>query len=877
MSNTAHYPLFLIPLLPLLGAAISMIFGRKMHRQSVHLVAVGSVVAACTVALIAVFGHLLGDVSLWSLRAEWLKGGTGAPRLVDTVYTWIASGGVHIPIGFLMDPLSAVMVLVVTFVGSLIHIYSCGYMAHDKDYARYFGYLNLFTGAMLILVLADSLPLLFVGWEGVGLCSYLLIGFWYEKDANASAGKKAFIVNRIGDFGFLLGMLLLWATAGTLNFVDLQNPDIQAVLNDKVWQFWPMAQDFAKPGRVEFLLNIRPVDLITICLFVGATGKSAQIPLYVWLPDAMAGPTPVSALIHAATMVTAGVYMIVRLNAIYILAPNIMLFIAVVGVLTALLSASIAFAQNDIKKVLAYSTVSQLGFMFAAVGVGAYTAAIFHLATHAFFKACLFLDSGAVIHALHEEQDIRQMGGLRKKLPVTHWTFLISCLAIAGLPLWAGFFSKDSIIMGSLVNEFAKSPGVPRLASAATLQWFLYIGLTLASIMTAFYIFRLYALTFLGESRTKKEVLETLHAPSNSMRWPLIILAMGATLIGVLGAPGLLAGPHGKGSIFLVLALITVAVLVWMAFMWASDIDPEHGRNNAYVQWGLIKIPLLAAAGGMLFLGIWAVSGKSLLGFGMPADWLHKWLSSSLPAAPTVAVKEAYAAKGSIGAHASHATETWMMSVAVLGALLGTGLALAIYRRGPSKPIANLMATLHPIYKGALNKWYVDEIYHFLVVRPLTWFAWLLRVAVDEFLIDKFLVTGVAGVVYIVGWLASQLQTGRARQYIAAVLVGLAALIFLATRSVSSFDVKVAGSQVTVKAGHPGDKIIGVTQGPGKTKVSWDFNGDGKIDATSKSPGDAATWTYTKAGKKRIRMIVTDPRFGRTTTTDRVVQIREGR
>jgi NADH-quinone oxidoreductase subunit L len=865
----------LIPLLPLLGAAISMIFGRKMRRQSVHLVAVGAVVASCTIALIAVFGHLFGDVSLWSLRAEWLKSPVDAPRLVDNVYTWIASGSVSIPIGFLMDPLSAVMVLVVTFVGALIHIYSCGYMANDEDYARYFAYLNLFTGAMLILVLADSLPLLFVGWEGVGLCSYLLIGFWYKKDANASAGKKAFIVNRIGDFGFLLGMLLLWATAGTLDFVELNNPDIHAALNDKVWHFFATGET-DKLGQMEYLLNVRPVDLITLCLFVGATGKSAQLPLYVWLPDAMAGPTPVSALIHAATMVTAGVYMIVRLNGIYTLAPNIMLIVATVGMLTALFSATIAFAQNDIKKVLAYSTVSQLGFMFAAAGVGAFTAAIFHLATHAFFKACLFMDSGAVIHALHEEQDIRKMGGLRKKLPVTHWTFLVSTLAIAGLPLFSGFFSKDAIIMGSLVNEFVKVPGVPRLAAAAGLQWFLYIGLTIASVMTAFYMFRLYCLTFLGEPRTKQETLEHLHAPSNSMRWPLIILALGATLIGVLGAPPLLAGPHGIGALFLVLALITAAVLIWIAFRWASDIDPEHGRDDPYTQWGLIKIPLLVGAAGMVFLGIWAVSGKALLGFGMPAGWLHHWLKSSLPSDHLIQVQQAYRAEGN-PAHASHGTEMWMMSVAVIGALLGTVISLALYRKGPSKTVANLTESIKPVHRGALNKWYVDEFYHLVVVRPLTWFAKALRVGVDEWLVDRFLVTGVAWTVYSVGWLGSRIQTGRARQYLAAILVGLAALVLLATRPVGSFDVKVAGSQVVVKAGDAGDQIIGVEKGPNRLQVKWDFTGDGEVDRTSVKPGDPVTWRYPKPGRKRIRMIVKDPRFGKTRITDRVITIREGR
>jgi NADH-quinone oxidoreductase subunit L len=860
-----------------------------MRRQSVHLVAVGSVVAACTVALIAIFGHLLGDVSLWSLRANWLMtGGEGAPRLVDAAYTWIASGSVSIPVGFVLDPLAAVMVLVVTFVGALIHIYSCGYMAGDKDYARYFGYLNLFTGAMLILVLADNLPLLFVGWEGVGLCSYLLIGFWYGKDENATAGKKAFIVNRIGDAGFLLGMLLLWAAAGTLTFSELTNPDIQAALIHKTWQLFPQAQDFTSPGKVSFLIELRPVELICVFLFVGAVGKSAQIPLYVWLPDAMAGPTPVSALIHAATMVTAGVYMVARMNMLYSLAPNILIFVAFIGAATAIFAAFIAFSQNDIKKVLAYSTVSQLGFMFAALGTGSYAAAIFHLAAHAFFKACLFMDAGVVIHALGGEQDIRAMGGLRRKLPVAHWTFLVSCLAIAGIPLFAGFFSKDMILLGTLANTFEKQAGTTMLTAGAmrTVGWILYLMLTTASMMTAFYMFRLYGLTFLGEPRTDSRVLAELHRPSSSMRWPLVVLALGATLVGVLGAPTLFAGSDGAGWLFLAGALVTAAVLVWMAFFWASDIEEEAGRDSSYVQWGLIKGPLLGAAAVMVFVGIWAAAGKSFIKIWpaagksfikiWPANWLGEWLKPSLSSWPIVQVKPEFASKANPFV-ASHGAEAWTMALAVLLSLASIAAALWLYRKGPNQTLANLVATLRPVYKASLNKGWIDELYHLIIVRPVNFSAWLLRVAVDEFLIDKCLVTGAAWAVSVFGWISVQLQTGRVRQYIAAALVGLAVLIFLTTRSISTFDVQVSGSQVLVTAGVKGDQVLGVPEGRYRTKVGYDFNGDGKVDTWTLRPSQVVTWTYDKPGQHRIRMVVQDPRFGKKTSTEKVVTVGAGR
>jgi NADH-quinone oxidoreductase subunit L len=501
-----------IPLLPLLGALINLVAGRRLPKWLVSTVAIVSVALAFVLSAYLVFGPLLQEF-------EAGRGGTG---IAQTIYTWIEVGSFKAQLAFRLDTLSAVMILIVTFVGMLIHIYSTGYMAHDPRYSAFFGYLNLFTGSMLILVLAANMPVMFIGWEGVGLCSFLLIGFWFENEAFATAGRKAFVVNRIGDFAFLLGMFLLfWATkdldvakSASLDFATLKNPAVgQAYINP----FWGGERLAAAAG---------------ILLFIGACGKSAQLPLFVWLPDAMAGPTPVSALIHAATMVTAGVYMVCRLSFLYASSTTALIVISTVGLLTALAAAFMAFAQTDLKKVLAYSTVSQLGFMFVAAGTGNWTAAIFHLGTHAFFKACLFLGAGSVMHSLEHEGsttpgDITTMGGLRKRLPLTHITFLISCLAIAGIVPFAGFFSKDEILGGAFAVH---PPGWP--------VWYgklLWGGLLLGALGTAFYMWRLYFLVFAAESRS--DAARKAHESPLSMTVPLIILAFFATFIGFIGLP----------------------------------------------------------------------------------------------------------------------------------------------------------------------------------------------------------------------------------------------------------------------------------------------------------------------------------------------------
>jgi NADH-quinone oxidoreductase subunit L len=495
----------LIPLFPFVGFLVNATLGRRLPKVVSGGVACLAMIAAFVVSVMSVLQ---------------LAGMQGADRAVsDLVYTWIASGDLKIDVTFRVDTLSALMILVVTGIGSLIHIYSTAYMHEESDseYARYFSYLNLFAAFMLVLVLGANFPLMFVGWEGVGLCSYLLIGFWFKKKSANDAGKKAFVVNRIGDYAFILGMLALFAKFGTLDFQEIA------------------AAVASLPPETTF----GALSITTLLLFIGATGKSAQIPLYTWLPDAMEGPTPVSALIHAATMVTAGVYMIGRNAVLFEHAPQTMMIVAVIGALTALMAGTIGLVQNDIKRVLAYSTVSQLGYMFLAMGVGAFGAGIFHLYTHAFFKALLFLGSGAVIHALHGEQDIRNMGGLKKELPITFWTFVIGAVAIAGIPPLAGFFSKDEILFETFVEGHVA----------------LWVIGALTALLTAAYMFRLVFLTFWGERRHDAPVAHGhdhghgaahrdghLHDAPPAMALALIVLAIGSVAAGWIGIPHAVGG-----------------------------------------------------------------------------------------------------------------------------------------------------------------------------------------------------------------------------------------------------------------------------------------------------------------------------------------------
>jgi NADH-quinone oxidoreductase subunit L len=554
--------IWIIPLLPMFGAAMMFFFGRKLsgipplkpayvahgghddphddHGPSPNVThhdphaAHGPadsheahaphedhawVNAICVGAVMIAF--------LWSCLAVWqytnyAADHQGAP-FEKVLYTWLGSGDGHLnyadaharsaafsaDAGFLLDPLSSIWLLFVTGVGMLIHIYSTGYMSHEGGYYRFFGYLNLFMFSMLTLILGNNYALMFVGWEGVGLCSYLLIGFYFHRHSASTAANKAFITNRIGDTGMLLGMFSIAWYFGSVKFTTVT--------------------EMARSGQ--FHIGDPIITFATICLFIGACGKSAQLPLYVWLPDAMEGPTPVSALIHAATMVTAGIYMVARSNALFALAPTSMKVVAIVGALTAIFAASVGLVQNDIKRVLAYSTVSQLGYMFLALGVGAWSAGVFHVFTHAFFKALLFLGSGSVIHALSGEQDMRNMGGLKEKIPVTYWTMLVGTIAIAGIPPFAGFFSKDEILWQAWASQ----------GGAYRILW--YIGYATA-IMTAFYMFRLITLTFWSPSRVTPEVEHHIHESPSSMTLPLVVLAFFSVFAGFLGAPKALGGSN---------------------------------------------------------------------------------------------------------------------------------------------------------------------------------------------------------------------------------------------------------------------------------------------------------------------------------------------
>jgi NADH-quinone oxidoreductase subunit L len=548
--------LWMIPALPLAGFLLCGLLGPKLGKRFVTLVGIGSVAVATAAAYWWLYVYVFRY-----LPTSGLFDFHQIP-MIETVASWISAGGFSVDLSLRLDQLSALMLSFITFVGLLIHIYSIGYMAHESDagYARYFAYLNLFLFAMLVLVMANNFLLMFVGWEGVGLCSYLLIGYFYDREYAAAAGKKAFIVNRIGDFGFLLGLFGLVSLFGSLDY-------------DKIF---PAAA--ADPSRYAPALTA-----VCLCLFVGAMGKSAQVPLHVWLPDAMAGPTPVSALIHAATMVTAGVYMVTRCNVLFRLAPEAMLVVAVIGGITCIFAAVIALAQNDIKKVLAYSTVSQLGYMFLACGVGAYLAGMFHVMTHAFFKACLFLGSGSVIHAMGDQQDMRKMGGLKGRLPVTYATFLVATLALSGIPPLAGFFSKDAIL--SSVFEW-------RPEAVAWLPKLLYgVGLFTAGL-TAFYMFRLVAMTFYGEFRGTPEQEHHLHESPRTMTVPLVVLAVLSVVAGWIGLPAVFGENANRFAAFLKPVLLPL-----------DGIEAVSEGLSHSTEWTLLGLSVAVATAGV-FLGL---------------------------------------------------------------------------------------------------------------------------------------------------------------------------------------------------------------------------------------------------------------------------------
>jgi NADH-quinone oxidoreductase subunit L len=741
------FNLRLIPLLPFLGATILILFGRKWKRESVLIVAAGAIAGSALVVFDAVFNALPA---------------AGPGGLVDVVGTWIGAGPLKIDLAFRMDALSSVLCMIITFIGFLIHVYSSGYMEHDPDFPRFFAYLNLFCGAMLVLVLGDSLPVMFIGWEGVGLCSYLLIGFWYKTSANADAGKKAFITNRIGDFGFLIGMFLLYQYTGTLNFQEITAAaHAGGALTQTLWLGAPVA------------------FWVGLFLFVGATGKSAQIPLYVWLPDAMAGPTPVSALIHAAPMVTAGVYMVTRLHAVYLLSPGVMAIVAGIGALTALFAAIIGFAQNDFKKVLAYSTISQLGFMFAGVGTGNFDAGIFHLYTHAFFKAGLFLCAGSVMHAMSGSGDITIMGGLRKKIPWTHGVFVVCWLAICGVPFFSGFFSKDSLISGAFATEIY-GEGLAWVGPA--------VGgvLMAAAVGTAFYMSRLYFLVFSGsETRAPEDIRHHIHESPGSMVGPLVVLAIGAGLGGFLGLPG---------GLF------------------------DHP------EWNLL------------------------------ADHLAPVLGLEMEIAKN--------------------TEVMFILISTVLALAGIGIAYLFYGGGYRfygggyrEPSRKFAAAAPGLVRLVQDKFRIDELYAFLIIRPLKKLAQGIFVVVDRILIDKVLVEGVGAVVDVFGRITRGFQDGDGQRYMAVFAVGVAGIVYFATRPTvpGRLAVTVNGTAVDVDARRGGRD----TAHP--LEYSFDFNDDGRAEVTGTQP--SAHHDYGRPGTYTLRVEIKDPRWGTHTSLEQQVQV----
>ncbi|MCX5717695.1 MAG: NADH-quinone oxidoreductase subunit L [Nitrospirae bacterium] len=629
----------LIPFLPLAAFLINILFGRKYLKDNAHWVSILAVAGSWVVTVITLLDVLSGKV------------------VNEDIYSWIVSGEFKVSVGFLIDQLTAVMLVVVTTCSALIHIYSVGYMQGDKGYYRFFAYLSLFTFCMLMLVMANNFLQLYFGWEGVGLCSYFLIGYYFDKKPASDAGKKAFIVNRFGDFGFGLGIIMIFLTFGTVYYEPV----------------FSQAKVFAVQ-TINFLgYDVHLMTLIALLLFCGSIGKSAQMPLHVWLPDAMEGPTPVSALIHAATMVTAGVFLVARCSPIFSLSETALMIVALTGAITSLFAATIGLVQNDIKRIIAYSTISQLGYMFLAAGVGAYTAGMFHLYTHAFFKALLFLCAGSVMHAMSGELDLQKMGGLKKYMPITYWTMLFASLSIAGVPGFAGFFSKDEILWLAYSGQ---SP-------VGKFVW--AIG-TVVAFLTAFYSFRLIFLTFHGKFRGTYEQEHHLHESPKAMTIPLIILCIGAVASGWIGIPHLLGG----GEHF------------------TEFLTPVLGHPEA---------------------------------------------------------------------HGTHAEEWLVMAISIIAGFSGVGLAALFYLVKTDIPVM-LAQKFNATYKVLWNKYYVDELYSFIIVRPTIWTAKNILIGVTDAKIIEAIVNGIPKGIGEFSRILRKVQTGLLQRY--AAIMALGVLIIMA-------------------------------------------------------------------------------------------------
>jgi NADH-quinone oxidoreductase subunit L len=807
-----------ILLLPLVGAFVNGIWGRRLGKAAVRLMtltAVGGSFIAATLAFAAL--HTYVDAE----HHEHVK-------LAWTAWAWMHTNGgydratIPIDLRFSIDALSGVMLLVVTGVGFLIHLYATSYMAEDDGFARFFAYMNLFVFAMLVLILADNLPVLFIGWEGVGLCSYLLIGFWYGKAPNAAAGKKAFIANRIGDFGLICAMFLLASYTGALDWAGIANGS-QSLLpvpggDSLLIHYWPVGGGEYQ-GLFSFLQPHEPKTItaataVGLALLLGCTGKSAQIPLYVWLPDAMAGPTPVSALIHAATMVTAGVYLICRLSFVFVLSPFVMMLIAIVGASTALFAATIALVQNDIKKVLAYSTVSQLGFMFLGVGVGAFTAGFFHVFTHAFFKACLFLCAGSVIHAMHarvhddvRSQDMRYMGGLRKFMPFTYWTFAAATLAISGFPLTSGFFSKDEILYRTFIDHTV-SPFAARLTKQGLApfeppHWLgplLYLVALIAAVMTAFYMFRALFMTFWGNFRG----------------W-------------TVGRPSLLEKSEVAGH----------------------DLHADHDLNAPGYPphespWQM-TVPLIILSTCSIVVGLIFNAGP------IKIEALHSmdhWLEPVFSGV-TSAVNVRPGAEG---------LELWLALSGVAAFAIGSGVAYWMYILRNGEPAKRAAEAAPSLYKLVYDKWRIDELYDNTVIAAVdaladTSAAW------DRTVVDGVIAKIPALVVAASGSVLRALQNGVVHVYAAMMALGLLAFgwFFAFPHALVTIDKSALVAS--------GDVVVQAAPGMGY-QYRWDSHGNGQYDSQKFSPAQSSVKIHLKEGQTLTVRLEVINAFDRHATLD---------
>ncbi len=815
LSAPAPEPMLLwIVLLPLCGAIINGFFSRGASKGMVSFVALATVATSFLMSLYCF-------VSLLPLGGgEDGAGEAGAnARLMLDAWRWFSVdvGGTEVPVRvrFVMDHLSGIMAVMVSGIASLIHLYSTEYMGEDESYPRFMTYLNLFTASMLILVLGSNLPLMFVGWEGVGLCSYLLIGFWWTNPAYAAAGRKAFVVNRIGDFGVLIGTFILLAYTRTFEFSEI-NAAIEGV-------------GLRSLDVGEGAIGVTIATAAALFLFIGCTGKSAQLPLYVWLPDAMAGPTPVSALIHAATMVTAGVYLCCRLSPVFMMSPTAMATIAVVGTLTALLGASIGLVQNQMKKILAYSTVSQLGFMFAAVGCGAFAGGFFHVFTHAFFKACLFLGAGSVMHAVHAhgDADIRYLGGMRKFMPKTYATFGISCLAIAGFPLTSGFFSKDDILFGAL-EAWHHWGSAEATAGFAWVGLFVFVGLALAAFLTATYMFRLFFLTFWGSFRGghapeahgdhggehgHDHEVEP-HESGDAVTIPLMVLAAGALLAGFLGLPHWMGLPNwwahwltGEGE----------SVGAVARFMAHAAAEGEHAHEApGWLGPAAMAVGSLVGLGGMGLAYAW-YAHKDVLDEAKETMLLRAVLGvAAVALLVLIGVPLGQHTVALFGAPAVHSAPVVVSVLASLAVLSVGGFAVfAATRPQPA------------LFQWAFDKWRVDEFYGHALLAPFRWMA-VVAANIDRIAVDGLLTWVPAQLARLSGWGLSRLQTGALHTYTLGFTVGAAAFVWWFTSPHAALQTETAGTTVTFAA----------DPGPGY-EYRWDFDSDGTWDQEWSSAADA--------------------------------------